>query len=41
MPEAGRRPGLRDEVERWHDTHLRLAESAWAAGLTSPPRTRR
>jgi DNA-binding transcriptional regulator YbjK len=35
--EAGRRPGLRDEVERWHDTHLRLAELGLRAAGSDEP----
>lgn len=35
--EAGRRPSLSEEVQRWHETHLRLAELGLrAAGSDAP-----
>ena len=35
--EAGRRRGLRDEVQRWHDAHLRLAELGLRAAGSDDP----
>lgn len=35
--EAGRRPKLRDEVRRWHDAHLRLAELGLRAAGSDDP----
>lgn len=35
--EAGRRPKLRDEVQRWHDAHLRLAELGLRAADSDDP----
>ncbi|MFL5869093.1 MAG: TetR/AcrR family transcriptional regulator [Thermoleophilaceae bacterium] len=35
--EAGRRPRLRDEVERWHTAHLRLAELGLRAAGSEEP----
>lgn len=35
--EAGRRPGLRDEVARWHEAHLRLAELGLRAAGSDEP----
>jgi TetR/AcrR family transcriptional regulator, regulator of biofilm formation and stress response len=37
--EAGRRPELRDEVQRWHNTHLRLAELGLRAAGSDDPST--
>ena len=35
--EAGRTPKLRDEVQRWHDAHLRLAELGLRAAGSDDP----
>jgi DNA-binding transcriptional regulator YbjK len=35
--EAGRRPKLRDEVQRWHEAHLRLAELGLRAAGSDEP----